>query len=626
MCGIAGVYCPTGTQARDVAEKMVKVLQHRGPDDNGVWYNPTESVVLVHRRLSILDLSQAGHQPMAFEERGLWISYNGEVYNFLELREELQQLGYSFFSNTDTEVILKGYDAWGDGVFARLRGMFALAIWDEKKQELTLVRDPLGIKPLYYATCGQDFVFGSELKALRQHPNFPTTVDINSLAYYISHLYVPEPRSIFEGVSRLPIGHILHVNQSGSHLVRYYEPEYNVNYERSYEETLEELVDVFRQSVKAHLIADVPIGVFLSGGIDSSIIVALMRQIEQDQIKSFTIGFDGDFQFFDERPYARVIADHFKTDHQEIVVQPNIVSFVENNLINTFDEPFGNPASMVADVLSEFTRREVTVALTGVGGDEFFVGYPRYIGMMWIDRYARLPGIIRRTAETTLGYLPRSRARRHPLERVRRLVAAAEHPLDIRYDRFTSFIPQAAATKWLSPDITARLDSNAYIVDNGNGHHHIINRLMEIDLSNYLPGDLLTYTDRTSMRHSLEVRVPLCDIRVAEFSRSIPAHYKLKGNSLKRMLKDAFGSIIPDQILYRKKQGFNVPLGHWLSGPLQPFVKEFLSPEKVRQHPYFDPKEVAHALKQFEQGQHQYSHLLWGLLIFNLWHEKMFTV
>jgi asparagine synthase (glutamine-hydrolysing) len=620
MCGIAGIYRHKGVASEALAREMAQVLAHRGPDDAGVW---TEGpIALSHRRLSILDLSASGHQPMSFPERGLWISYNGEVYNYLGLRTELEKLGYAFYSNTDTEVVLKGYAAWGEAIFPKLRGMFALAIWDRSNQELILARDPYGIKPLYYARCGEDFVFGSELKSLRVHPDFPTGIDQNSLFFYLRHLYVPEPRSIYARVSRLPAGHFLRVKGNDHTLSKFHNPpEWVSNTHRSYEDTLAELQGVLQQSVKAHLISDVPLGVFLSGGVDSSAIVAFMRSAGISTIKTFTIGFQG-LPAYDERQFARQIAEHFQTDHHEILVQPDIGKFVQEGLITTFDEPFANPAALIAEELSVFARQEVTVALSGLGGDEFFAGYPRYYGMLWLEHFSQLPRAIHRFIGRTLELMPRNSDRASFLERLRRFVDGASQPRETCYDNLMSYISDERAKQMLSPDVVSKLDEDAYFPNFTRTNGNLLEALLTLDQSTYMQGDLLTYSDRTSMRHSLEVRVPFCDIAVADFASNIPSKYKIHRGQLKSILKDSIKSFVPAEVLYRKKGGFRVPINEWLHGELRPLVDEVLSEEEVDKIPFLSGVGVKEIIRDFYRGEHQHGFILWALLILSIWYEK----
>lgn len=620
MCGIAGIYNPTENVSPELVAAMNQSISHRGPDDGGEWVR--RGIGLANRRLSILDLSVAGHQPMGFPERGLWIAYNGEVYNFHELRAELEQKDYTFFSHSDTEVVLKAYDAWGNAAFRRLRGMFALALWDEKNQELILVRDPFGIKPLYYAQCGGDFVFGSELKALRVHPQFPTAIDPNSLAFYFSHLYIPEPCSIYANVSRLPAGHLLLVNAHGIKQTCYSEPTAPSLHKGAYQDIAAELIQVLQDSVQAHLVADVPVGVFLSGGVDSSVVVALMRRMGQKEIKTFTIGYDPKFGSYDERPYARRVADLFQTDHHEIVVTPDLERLVRNDLLEMFDEPFGNPAALIASAISEFARQHVKVALAGVGGDELFGGYPRYAGMMWLDRWARVPAPMQSALAFGLEQLPHSPDRRSVIGRARRLISAAQETSSKRYENMTTFIPSELTKTLLTSEYANALDSRAYLPGLDASRASVLDSVMDLDMATYLPGDLLNYTDRASMWHSLEVRVPFCDTKVVNFARRVPARYKLNGHELKFILKDAFSTMIPHEVLFRTKRGFSLPLGEWLVGPLRPLVREFADASQRTPNPCLNAQVVTQVVSSFESGNHDYAYLLWAILLFDLWFKK----
>jgi asparagine synthase (glutamine-hydrolysing) len=618
MCGIAGNVNFKGRPSPSLVKAMIHSLAHRGPDDEGVWAEGP--VVLGHRRLSIIDLSEAGHQPMHFPERGLSIVYNGEVYNFRVLRAELVQLGYNFKSHTDTEVILKGYDAWGDSLFAKLRGMFAFALWDERAQELVLARDPFGIKPVYYGTLGEDFIFASELKAIRLHPRFSTEIHVDSLAYYLSHAYVPEPRSIFRSVHRVPSGCVLRVKQSGEHqLTRYYTLPSLRPVKRTMTEKNIELLTVLEDSVKAHLVSDVPVGVFLSGGMDSSAIVTLMRRAGVQNIKTFSIGYDR--ENYDERPFARQIAQRFQTDHYEILIQPDIATYIRDRLLDTYDEPFGNAAALIADVLSGFTREHVKVALSGLGGDELFGGYGRYIGMLWSEKIAVLPSCLINSALGVLQAMPRSPDRRDFFERARRYLQFSKIPLSSRYDHATSFLPHDFKGSLLAPELLSEQGDNAFLPTIREGVD-LLEGLMEVDLTTYMVGDLLTYSDRASMRHGLEVRVPFCDIEVARFARTLLPSDKIRRGQLKFILRSALGALIPPEVLSRPKQGFAMPIGEWLKDSLWPLVEEFMSTRALKSERHLNPDAVARVVSDFKNGHHQNGFLLWNLLIFRIWQSK----
>lgn len=613
MCGIAGLYTPNASVDRELLQRMMHSIHHRGPDDGGVWVQGP--IGLANRRLSILDLSAAGHQPMSFPERQLHITFNGEVYNFRTLKVELEKQGYVFHSGTDTEVVLKAYAAWGDAAFARLRGMFALAIWDAAQQELVLARDPFGIKPLYYAQCGAALAFGSELKVLRLHPQFPTTLNRAALAYYLAHLYIPEPASIYAGAARLPAGCALHINVQGQRLVRYYQPQAATSppTARSEQAWLAELRQVLLGSVQAHLEADVPVGVFLSGGVDSSALVALMRQAGQQHIKTFTIGFSPGFGGYDERPYARIVAQHFQTEHHELVVQPELETYLRQRLLPTFDEPFANPAALISDAISELASREVKVVLAGVGGDELFAGYPRYQAMRWLNMYTHTPLWVRQWVGQLAHALPHSPSRRNVFERLRRFTEVGNLPPATRYATLTSFAPSALISKLLAPALPPA--RNGVLLGS-------LTELLQFDMATYLPGDLLTYADRTSMAHSLEVRVPFCDVEVAAFAQRLPDALRIRGLELKYGLKAALAPLVPRAVLYRPKGGFSVPLGEWLSGPLRPLIHDYLAPKRLQAQSVLQAAPLTALVQTFDQGDYTFTYLLWAILIFNLWQQN----
>ena len=618
MCGIVGVLSQ-GQVDGALLRRMRDALRHRGPDDAGIYVSG--NVGLAHRRLSIIDLSDAAHQPMSDAQGQVWIVYNGEIYNFRDLRTELEYRGHIFRSTSDTEVVLHAYLEWGSAAVRRFRGMFAFAIWDKRMQQLLLARDPLGIKPLYLTDCDGDLVFASEIKGILAYPKLSRTLNPSAVAQYLRYLYVPEPLSIFENIHRLPAGHVLIQQGKERRLERYYSfPEPDTDEDRGFAFYAERLYELLRESVHLHMVADVPVGAFLSGGVDSSSVVALMREVSNGDIHTFTIGFDARFGSYDERPYARLVAEHVGSIHHEVLVTPDIAELLKE-VVCTFDEPFANPAALIAYALSEFTSRYVKVALAGVGGDELFGGYPRYAAIQWLQAYAKVPAPVRRIFGQAIQRLPSPPDRRHPFGRLKRFVSTANLSEPAQYDALMSYLPEDTLRSLLHPDIATQAtfyDAIRRDLMTGSNPDRSAKAMM-VDLYTYLPGDLLCYSDRCSMRHSLEVRVPFCDIRLLEFALKVPTKYKLHRQHLKYILKERMARCLPREVLFRPKRGFSVPIVEWLRGELRPWVQRYLEADRLAGYGVFNPLAVKRAIAAHQDGDDGQAFLLWALIVFDVW-------
>src|SRR4051794_2999978 len=630
MCGIAGfVESPASTspftldESRALVHRMCDVIRHRGPDDEGVWVE--DGVALGMRRLSIIDLA-TGHQPIHNEDRTVWIVFNGEIYNFQELRDELAAAGHRFYTATDTEAIVHAYEEWGAAAIARLRGMFGLAIWDANTRTLLVARDRIGIKPLYYAEANGRLYFGSELKSVLEAPDVPRDIDLDALDHYLSFLYTPRDGSIFSHVRKLPPGHLLTWRDGRAVIERYWQIAADEPFSGSEPEAIEQLRDVLTDAVRSHLVSDVPLGAFLSGGIDSSLVVGLMAQTSGTRVKTFSIGFDE--PAFDELEHARRVAQHFGTDHHEFVVRPDAVSILDA-LIAHFDEPFADSSAIPTWYVSQMARKHVTVVLSGDGGDELFGGYDRYVPhprVVAFDRYSRQS--LRRVAAIAAKALPHGARGKNFLRHVARDDQG-------RYLDAIRFFGSDEKPALLSPDIRRELtgaDPELQLARHFGrfGHLPWPSQMMRFDAETYLPEDVLTKVDRMSMAHSIESRVPLLDNEVIAYAASLPASLKIKNGRRKHILKEVAASLLPPEIINRRKQGFGVPIGAWFRrGPGEAgrgdtlrelFADTLLSPRSI-QRGYFQPAFVRQLVNEHLAGTRDHTLRLWQLVIFERWHR-----
>lgn len=615
MCGIAGfVSGDERADARAVLARMLGVITHRGPDDEGSLVEGPAAIGM--RRLSIIDLA-GGHQPLSGCDPALSVVFNGEIYNFLELRPMLEARGHRFRTHSDTEAIVHAYEEFGPACVEHLRGMFAFALWDARARRLFIARDRAGEKPLYYTLTPEGtFVFGSELKCLLEHPEARREVDPAALDAYLTFGYVPDPLSIFRGVEKLPPGHALAL-EGGRVTVRQY---WDFTYEpvadaRPVEDYLEELRTLLDESVRMRLIADVPLGAFLSGGVDSSAVVGLMARASDRPVKTFSIGFHEDS--YNELRFARVAAQEFKTDHHEFIVTPEICSVVDE-LVWHFDEPFADSSAIPTYVVSKMAREHVKVVLSGDGGDELFAGYTRYVTDRQRSGFARLPRFLRKNLMQPLGRaLPHGARGRNFIHNV------AYDPLE-RYVEHTSVFTRLSKLSLYSEGFRA--------LSGGGGpvrlcHEHAarvrtgeqLDRVLYLDSKTYLPGDILTKVDRMSMAVSLEARVPLLDHKLIEFVTRIPAEHKLRGLETKHVFKRAVRGLVPDQVLDRPKQGFGVPIDRWINERLRERVRGTLEETRTRQRGLFEQSYVRLLLDEHERGRRDHAHELWALFMLELW-------
>jgi asparagine synthase (glutamine-hydrolysing) len=613
MCGIAGILSLNGrTISPDDLYAMCAALAHRGPDDEGFYLGRDKSVGLGMRRLSIIDL-QTGRQPVHNEDGTVWVVFNGEIYNFRELRRKLEQHGHVFSTATDTEVIVHLYEDFGPHCVEHLRGMFAFALWDERSRTLLLARDRLGIKPLYYAEIGERLLFASELKAILQATEVERSLNWRAVSHLFTCLTTPPAESIIEGVRKLEPGHIL-IASPGKDLQteRYWEVRFEPDYSRSEEDYAEELRERLEESVSLHLVSDVPLGVFLSGGIDSSAVVATMARLVPGTVKTFSIGFpDRDFSELD---YARLVAKRFDTDHHELILEPHVVDILEE-LAWYLDEPFGDPSAIPTFMVSKLAADHVTVVLSGDGGDELFAGYDKYLVEQRERRYRFVPRPFRRLLGA-IGELMHEGMRGRNFLRHIALDGA------MRYLDASTLFSLEQKKRLFQPDASEMLMKSdpwpeaAKDLAGVNGHW--LSALQYLDLKRYLPLDILTKVDRMSMAHSIEARVPLLDHKLVEFAATIPPELRLRNGTTKHIFKHALRGILPDEIIDRPKHGFAVPLGRWFRGQLGSFVRELLLSETSQRRGILNPAYIEQLIQRHENGR-ELDFQLWTLISFELW-------
>jgi asparagine synthase (glutamine-hydrolysing) len=620
MCGIYGVLSTDGRRLdASLLDRMGDVTRHRGPDDAGKYTGT--GVLLGMRRLAIIDVS-GGHQPISNEDGTIWAVCNGEIYGFRELREDLRRRGHTFATESDSEVVVHLYEEFGDDFVTRLDGMYGFALWDEPRKRLLIGRDRLGIKPLYYANVGGSFVFASELKALLQVPGATVAVDPLALTEYLTLGYVPAPHSFVLGVRKLPPATLMIHERGRSEMRRYWELPMAADESLTEADWADSVLQGLERAVVEQLVSDVPLGAFLSGGIDSSSVVALMARHTSQPVKTYSIGFAGDSggQYYNELPYARQVAQLFGTDHHEIVVKPDVTALLPK-LVWHLDEPIADAAFVTTFLVSEFARRDVTVILSGVGGDELFGGYRRYLG----DHYGRLYGAIPRSIRQGL-LVPL--ARRLPSDRHSRLldlsrlakgfILSSELPFDQRYRSYVELFDSAERDSLLLARAAPRRDSLDLAFEAAH-QGDALRRLMEVDMQTQLPDDLLLLTDKMTMAASLECRVPFLDHRLVELSARMPARFKIRGRRLKHVLKKAVSGLLPDEILNRPKRGFGAPMGAWLKNELSTYLGAVLSRKTIESRGFFSWPQVEKTIGMHRRSERDYTDHLLALMNFELW-------
>jgi asparagine synthase (glutamine-hydrolysing) len=635
MCGIVGAVSANHQPvAPETVRRMCAAITHRGPDDEGYYFSDmsesgsesrfqgSASVGLGMRRLAIIDL-KTGQQPIHNEDRSVWVVLNGEIYNYRELRAELEARGHRFYTNSDTEAIVHAYEEYGSDVPKRLRGMFAFALWDARHERLLLARDRVGKKPLLYAVQGDRLLFASEFQALLTHPDVSREINPEAIADYLSFLCVPAPQTAFRAIRKLEPGHTLVWQNGEVKIERYWSLDFKSKLNISEAEAGERAIELLRDAVRVRLMADVPLGAFLSGGIDSSAVVALMSELSSTRVKTFSIGFDE--KDFSEIDHARRVAERFGTEHHEFIVRPDAIDVLPT-LVRHYGEPYADSSAIPTYYLSKMTRQHVTVALNGDGGDECFAGYERYAAMRVANSYQRLPRFVRKQiVEPALGAIPAAGAQRSRLGKARRFIGVMGRAADERYLRWTSAINDELKSELCTRDFLAQTSAALRHVAPwfaGNGEIDVVDRALMADTFNYLPNDLLVKVDIASMAVSLEARSPFLDHHLMEFAASLPARYKLRGLTTKHLLKKALRGMLPAENLTRRKMGFGVPLSHWFRGKLKGFLAETLLAERALRRGYFKPDAVRRVIAQHSDGQRDHSHQLWTLLMLELWHQE----
>jgi len=622
MCGILGFINTDPTRPADeqIARAMAAAIRHRGPDDEGFYFK--ENVAMGMRRLSIIDLS-TGRQPISNEDGSVWVVFNGEIYNFPELRRRLLARGHQFSTHSDTEVIVHLYEDHGDDLVDHLNGMFAFALWDERRRRLLVARDRMGEKPLYYTQTANAFVFSSELKSLVVHPEVERRVNLLALRKYLQYEFVPSPHTMIEGVHKLRPAHRL-IFEKGEWRT---EPYWRLSYEGGRlkigeNEAAEEVHDRLREAVKMRLISDVPLGVLLSGGIDSSAIAALACEAAEGRVKTFSIAFEE--KSFDESSYARLVADHLGTEHYERRFTEREMLEIVPEIPRLLDEPLGDGSLIPTFLLSRFTRERVTVALGGDGGDELLAGYPTYAAHRMANYYRALPRLVREgLIEPAVARLPVSTDNLSFDFKAKRFVQGAALPLGERHTVWMGSYTAAQQRSLLSPEVLAACpDEEVFNEVRGYDHqngHDVVERMMTLDATHYLSECVLFKVDRASMAASLETRAPFLDHTLIEFLAKLPVDLKLRGLTGKYILKRAMRDRLPQPVIKRPKKGFGMPVAKWVKGELRGFVRDAFAPERLKKRGLFNPDYVLRLLDEHERGVADHRKLIWTLLMFEIW-------
>jgi asparagine synthase (glutamine-hydrolysing) len=626
MCGITGWINLSSTEqadgSRGVLHSMCEAIVHRGPDSEGIWMDDT--VALGMRRLSIIDLA-TGDQPVFSEDKSIVAMQNGELYNYRDVRRDLEKKGHRFVTQTDTEIIPHLYEQYGEAFVEHLNGMFAIALWDPQKKKLMLARDRFGEKPLYYGIFDGKLLYASEPKALLAHPSVKRELDLNSLREYLSFDYVPAPRSIYKGISKLPAAHILVVENGEVRTRRYW----NLTWQKdgdtpSMDRAAVELRELLSNAVRMRLVSDVPLGILLSGGVDSSTIAAFAVQHATEKVKTFSIGFEEDS--FDESKYARQVAHHLGTEHYEATLSVDTAADLIDDIGAWLDEPLSDGSLIPTFMLSSFVRHHVTVALGGDGGDELFAGYPMYYGHKVARAYNRVPSFIRSgVVAPIVNRLPVSTDNLSFEYKAKRFVRSSDWDIVRRHHSWFGSFSLDEQQQLLTEDVRSATTADVYkdaremlaLCDATDD----VERMQFLDINFYMAEDILTKVDRAAMAVSLETRAPFLDPRVGQFAASLPLSYKLHGSKGKYILKKALEPLLPANILHRKKKGFGIPIASWLKGRLNPLMHDLLHERRLREQGLFRPEFVSQLIREHESGAASHHKQLWTLLVYQLWHD-----
>jgi len=624
VCGIVGiVHNSTQPVERALLEQMNCSIVHRGPDEDGFYLK--DNVGLAMRRLSIIDLA-GGRQPIHNTDKTKWIVYNGEIYNYQEIRKGLDERGHRFYTNSDTEAIVHLYDEEGPDCLRHLRGMFAFAIWDERDRSLFIARDRIGKKPLLYShQPNGDLIFGSEFQPLLGHPSISREIDHDALDDYMSFLCVPAPKTAFKQIRKLEPGHWMRWKDGKIETQRYWRPDFTKKIKISEEDAIEETTRILRESTRLRMISEVPLGAFLSGGVDSSTVVALMAQESSRPVKTFSIGFDD--QDYSELKYAKRVADHVGAEYNEFIVRPNALEVLPT-LVEHYGEPYADSSAIPTYYVSRETRKHVTVALNGDGGDESFAGYERYSAMRIAEIYRRIPSVMRNALiEGPINLLPTSELKRSRVRDAKRFFKAANLPRTERYMRWMSTFDSEAKSGLYTDEFRNAIGDRdaSTILDkwfagaNGSG---VLDAAMLTDQMTYLPNDLLVKVDIASMANSLEARSPFLDHNVIEFAASLPENLKMQRFETKSLLKKVASRLVPSEVIYRRKMGFGVPVGKWFRGEMKDFVKDALLSPTALNRGIVRPDMIKKYVNEHVAGERDHSFQVWTLLMLELWFQR----
>ena len=628
MCGIAGwVNLERSKDSQNhnetVLHSMCETIVHRGPDSEGIWIDDT--VALGMRRLSIIDL-HTGDQPVYSEDRSIVVMMNGELYNYREVRADLEKRGHKFVTQTDTEIVPHLYQEYGDDFVDHINGMYAISLWDTRRKRLVLARDRYGEKPLYYGIFDGKLIYASEPKALLAHPSVDAELDLDALRQYLSFDYVPAPRSIYKGISKLPAAHIMTVENGEIKTRRYWNLSFSKNgHKPSLEQAASDLRELLSDAVRMRLVADVPFGILLSGGVDSSTIAAFATQHATETVKTFSIGFSEDS--FDETRYAREVAAHLGTDHYEEMLSAEKAGDLISEIGTWLDEPLSDGSLIPTYLLARFVRKHVTVALGGDGGDEIFAGYPMYFGHKMAGAYSSIPQFLRsRLIEPVVRHLPVSTKNLSFDYKAKRFVKSAKYETVTRHHSWFGSFSIDEQKPLLTESVLTQTSGDIYagprnLLDICDAHDEI-ERMQYLDMNFYMAEDILTKVDRASMAVSLETRAPFLDPRIGQFAASLPLDYKLRGNKGKYILKKSVEGLLPRSILNRSKKGFGIPIAEWLKGRLNPLMHDLLDPARLKDQGLFEPDHVQTLIAEHEKGIASNHKQLWTLLVFQLWYDN----
>ncbi len=628
MCGIVGFYTENKKSREELfssISRMASCLKHRGPDDQGYYVG--RNIALGHRRLSIIDL-KTGQQPVFNEDKSMCIIFNGEIYNYQAIKADLLQKGHRFSSVSDTETIIHAYEEWGEECVKKLRGMFAFCIWDARSGKMLLARDRLGEKPLFFAHDSGNFVFASEMKSILADPQFDRTMDAEALSSYFTFSYIPAPLTIYKNIRKLSPGHVLVYEKGRARIQQYWDLSFDPNRRKKEKDFVREFMELLGESVRMQLMSDVPLGAFLSGGVDSSTVVALMSLAKNERVNTFTIGFGGNIgRFDDERKYARLVAERYGTHHREHEVLPHVEGLIEK-IVRSFDEPFADDSTIPSYFVSQMTRKNVTVALSGLGGDELFCGYERYLGFQLSQHYNNIPPIIRENmVKRFIERMPEPASGHYTVNHLKRFVRSSSSNHAQRYFGFVSKLNNKYRNAFFSEQGQQYAEAfdaaeKRYIdlFDSAQADDPL-NKVFYCDTKTYLPEDILACTDRLSMCHSLEVRVPFLDYELVEYCATIPPEMKIKWLRKKYLLKKGVSGLLPKAVLDHRKQGFIGPLTRWLQTDLKELTLKRLSRKSLGKHGLFNSDTIENILTDHYRGRENNDSLIWSLLMFQAWFD-----